>query len=55
MDYGSYLGNGHDFRNDFSHTSTIRFKPGIEISQDYRTEVLFLVASKQGCHTRRNE
>lgn len=55
VDYGSYLGNYHDYRNDFSRTATIGFKPGLEISQDYRTDTLFLVASKQGCHTRSTE
>lgn len=55
MDYGSYLGNGHDFRNDFSHTETIGFKAGAEVSEDYRSDVLFLVASKHACHKRETE
>lgn len=32
-DYGSYLGNYHDSRNDFSKVSTVSFKLGAEVSQ----------------------
>lgn len=32
-DYGSYLGNYHDNRNDFSKVSTVSFKLGAEVSQ----------------------
>lgn len=32
-DYGSYLGNYHDSRNDFSKVSTVNFKLGCEVSE----------------------
>lgn len=32
-DYGSYLGNYHDSRNDFSKVSTVQFKLGCEVSE----------------------
>lgn len=32
--YGTYLGNYSDYGNDFAKTSTIRFKLGIEVSDD---------------------
>ncbi len=33
-DYGSYLGNDHDFGNDFAKTSSVRFKIGKEVSEE---------------------
>lgn len=33
-DYGAYLGNYHDSRNDFAKVSTVSFKLGCEISED---------------------
>lgn len=33
-DYGTYLGNEHDFGNDFAKTSSVRFKIGEEVSED---------------------
>ncbi len=51
-DYGSYLGNEADFRNDFAHTATIPFTIGGEISEDTLKQPLFLVASRSGCHSR---
>ena len=33
-DYGTYLGNYHDSHNDFAKVSTVKFKLGIEVSED---------------------
>lgn len=33
-DYGSYLGNDHDFGNDFAKTNSVRFKIGKEVSEE---------------------
>ena len=32
--YGHYLGNYSDYKNDFAKTSTIRFKLGVEVSEN---------------------
>jgi len=55
MNYGSYLGNGHDFRNDFEHTETIRFSAGTLVEAAERGNPLFLIAAAEGCHNRTYE
>lgn len=52
MDYGTYLGNESDFRNDFAHTATIPFSAATEISNDKLKRPVYLVATKQKCHSR---
>lgn len=39
-DYGAYLGNHTDFGNDFSKTSTIRFKLGSEVPTELTKKTL---------------
>lgn len=55
MDYGSYLGNGHDFRNDFNHSSKIPFSIGVEIADYDLKKPAYLVAHTQGCFSRTEE
>ncbi len=43
-DYGSYLGNSADYGNDFSHTKTIPFSLGYEISEsEYKGYPIYVV------------
>lgn len=48
-DYGTYLGNYNDNGNDFSKTSTIPFKIGIEVSDEIATSPLVIICRKQNC------
>jgi len=52
MDYGSYLGNGHDFRNDFRHSAKIPFSYGIEIAKSDLKQPVLIVGTREGCYTR---
>lgn len=54
-DYGTYLGNGHDFRNDFAHTATISFTIGLTVMEDQAKGPLFIVSTRMGCITRTYE
>ncbi|EKB61413.1 hypothetical protein [Bergeyella zoohelcum] len=55
-DYGAYLGNYQDYRNDFAHTSTIPFSCGVEISEeDLNTSSIFIVVKKKGCFFREED
>ena len=49
-DYGTYLGNYHG--NDFSKTSTVRFKLGVEVSADVVKEAYAIVLKKENFATR---
>lgn len=51
-DYGTYLGNYHDNGNDFSKTSTVRFKLGAEVSADVVKEAYAIVLKKENFATR---
>lgn len=51
-DFGSYLGNEPDFRNDFAHTATIPFSVGTELSEERLNQPVFLIAARSNCHTR---
>jgi hypothetical protein len=52
-DYASYLGNNHDFKNDFSHTETISFSLGLSVSNESITNnAIFLVVKKENCFIR---
>jgi len=54
-DYGTYLGNYVDYKNNFSHTSTIPFKLGAEISNDtIKKSPIFIVASQKHFVNRHN-
>lgn len=54
-DYGTYLGNYNDNRNDFSKTSTVKFKVGIEIGEDVLKEAYAIVLKKENGLTRSYE
>ena len=45
-DYGTYLGNYHDNGNDFAKTGTIRFKLGVELSEDLKNSPYAIVLKK---------
>ena len=51
-DYGTYLGNYHDNGNDFSKTSTVRFKLGAEVSADVVKKAYAIVLKKENFATR---
>lgn len=52
-DYGSYLGNHADYGNDFSHSKTIPFNCGIQLSNDdLKSGTIYVVLKKQGCFNR---
>jgi len=52
-DYGSYLGNYADYGNDFSHSKTIPFNCGVELSNDdLKSGTIYVVLKKQGCFNR---
>lgn len=52
-DYGTYLGNYHDNGNDFSKTSTVKFKLGTEVSKDVTQKAYAVVLKKDNCMTRK--
>lgn len=47
-DYGTYLGNGHDFGNDFAYTETIKFDIGLTVNQTDVNSTILIIASNQG-------
>ena len=52
-DYSSYLGNDHDFKNDFAHTKTISFSLGLSVSNEsINNEAVFVVVKKENCFYR---
>lgn len=53
-DYGAYLGNHTDFGNDFSKTSTIRFKLGSEVSTELTKKPYAIVLKKYNGLSRRS-
>lgn len=48
--WGSYMGGYADYRNDFAHSSTVRFSVGVEILDELIKTPLYIVATKEGCH-----
>lgn len=53
QDYGTYLGNYSDYRNDFAKTATIQFSLGAEVPAEVlKQKPLYLVATRKGCHSR---
>ena len=53
-DYGSYLGNYHDSRNDFSHTSTVPFSNAAKVDKStFDNYAIFVVMKKEGCFERK--
>jgi hypothetical protein len=56
MDFGALLGNHADFRNDFGHTSQVTFTAGTSVPEDViKRRPLYLVVTREGCHTRRHD
>jgi len=52
-DYGAFLGNHADFRNDFSHTARIPFTAAVAFADDeWKRRPVYLVATGEGCHRR---
>jgi hypothetical protein len=55
-DFGAYLGNHADFRNDFSHSSRIAFSTAAPVSEeDSKRRPLYVVATREGCHKRQQD
>lgn len=54
-DYGSYLGNDHDFGNDFAKTSSVRFKIGKEVSEEIVKGPYALIMKKENALNRKYE
>lgn len=54
-DYGSYLGNDHDFGNDFAKTSSVRFKIGKEVSEEIVKGPYALIMKKENALNRNYE
>lgn len=52
-DYGTYLGNDHDFSNDFAKTNSIRFKIGIEVQNELTQKPYAIVLKKTNSLIRR--
>ena len=50
-DYGSYLGNEADFNNDFTKTSTVKFKLGAEVSTEITKSAFAIVAKNENVLT----
>jgi hypothetical protein len=56
QDFGAYLGTHADFRNDFSHSSTIPFSIGVALGDaESMRRPLYLVATREGCHKRHHD
>lgn len=52
-DYSSYLGNDHDFKNDFAHTRTIPFSLGLSVPNETSTnDAVFVVVKRENCYYR---
>jgi Skp family chaperone for outer membrane proteins len=53
LDFGAFLGNHADFRNDFTHHSRIPFSAGAALNDDVlKRRPLYLVVTREGCHSR---
>ncbi len=55
QNYGTYLGNYNDNGNDFSKTSTVRFKLGAEVSKDVIKKAYAIVLKKDNYAMRHYE
>jgi hypothetical protein len=54
-DYSTYLGNYHDSHNDFAKVNTVKFKLGLEVSDEVLKEPYAIVLMKKNVLTRENE
>ena len=50
-DYGAYLGNYHDSSNDFSKVSTVKFKLGLQVSNEKLSRPYAIVVMKKNALT----
>ena len=46
-DYGAYLGNYHDYSNDFAKVSTVRFKLGLQVENETLAKPYAIVLKKE--------
>ena len=51
-DYGTYLGNYHDSHNDFAKVNTVKFKLGLQLSDDILAKPYAIVMMKKNVLTR---
>lgn len=54
-DYGTYLGNEPDLKNDFSKVSTVKFKLGCELPEDVFSKPYIVVLKKANTQARNEE
>lgn len=55
QDYGTYLGNEHDLKNDFSKVSTVKFKLGLELPDADFSAPYIIVLKKTNSQERHYE
>lgn len=55
QDYGTYLGNEHDLKNDFSKVSTVKFKLGLELPDADFSKPYIVVLKKANTQVRHYE
>ena len=55
QDYGTYLGNEHDLKNDFSKVSTVKFKLGLELPDADFSKSYIVVLKKANTQVRHYE
>lgn len=55
QDYGTYLGNEHDLKNDFSKVSTVKFKLGLELPDADFSSPYIIVLKKTNTQVRHYE
>lgn len=51
--YGTYIGLYHDFKNDFSHSSTVLFNAGASLDEEDAKKPFAVVATGLFCHERK--
>lgn len=54
-DYGTYLGNYHDSHNDFAKVNTVKFKLGLQMSDEKLSKPYAIVLMKKNALVRRYE
>lgn len=54
-DYGTYLGNEPDLKNDFSKVSTVKFKLGCELPEDVFSKPYIVVLKKANTQVRNED
>ena len=52
-DYGNYLGNNHDFDNDFEYSSSVMFTAAVQVSEStLESYPVFVLVGKENCFYR---